>query len=517
MTDVSSEHHSKEIAFNEASARLEELKKTGKRIVQCHGTFDLIHPGHIVHLEEAKELGDILVVTITDETHVNKGPGRPYFNNALRVKSLTSIESVDHVVVVPFPTAVEAIKCVRPDVYCKGREYADQGNDVTGNIADDVKTVEACGGEIQYIGSVVFSSTKLLNNHFEPYPADVKEFCQQVAKETSPDEFKHRIEELAKLKVLILGDIIFDKYTTIQVQGLSSKNRMLSGRYISEEIQAGGALAVYRHIASFTPHVKLLSLIGNEPWVDRTLRLYLPEKDDLTLHEDMKTIVKQRFIEPTSDEKELSKLFSVNYIDPDWPDREVGSRLARKIEKVISDFDLVIVMDFGHGVMLDEAQDVVQNKAVFLSLNCQTNSNNYGFNIINQRYQRADSFSLDRTEISFASGKKKPNYSESLASLKEELNARYAWLTLGDQETIGMHDDYAPCYCTPYEPAVIDTIGAGDAFCALASLSAVAGHSLQLATFSSQLAGAQAVKIIGNRDSLSKARFLKAGMTMLSF
>ncbi len=98
-------------------------------IVQCHGTFDLLHPGHFYHLEEARSLGDVLVVTVTEGKHVNKGPGRPYFNDHLRAKSLAGLACVDYVVVVSHPAAVEAIECVKPAIYCKGHEYANPESD----------------------------------------------------------------------------------------------------------------------------------------------------------------------------------------------------------------------------------------------------------------------------------------------------------------------------------------------------------------------------------------------------
>ena len=147
----------KEIPYADAPAFFESLRAKGVRIVQCHGTFDLVHPGHIIHFEEARALGDVLVVTLTGSRHVNKGPGRPYFDDRMRVKALATLSIVDYVVVVPFAAAVEAIECVKPDVYCKGKEYEDQSNDVTGNIRDDVDTVARIGGEVRYVGSVVFS------------------------------------------------------------------------------------------------------------------------------------------------------------------------------------------------------------------------------------------------------------------------------------------------------------------------------------------------------------------------
>src|SRR5688572_278441 len=111
------------ISFEAAPGFFAGLRQEGKKIVQSHGIWDLIHPGHICHLEEAGALGDLLVVTLTADKHVHKGPGRPYFNEQLRLRSLAALECVDYVVLVPFPDAVPAIECVRPDIYCRGKEY----------------------------------------------------------------------------------------------------------------------------------------------------------------------------------------------------------------------------------------------------------------------------------------------------------------------------------------------------------------------------------------------------------
>jgi cytidyltransferase-like protein len=132
----------KELIFSEASQVMQMLRERGKSIVQCHGTFDLVHPGHIIHFEEAKKLGDLLVVTLTQGEYVNKGPGRPLFDDATRVKHLAALEIVDYVVLVPFPAAVEAIECIQPHHYCKGTEYHDPNNDVTGKIGEDVDAVK---------------------------------------------------------------------------------------------------------------------------------------------------------------------------------------------------------------------------------------------------------------------------------------------------------------------------------------------------------------------------------------
>ncbi len=510
--------HAKILPFELAPSILAKLRDQGQVIVQCHGTFDMVHPGHIVHFEEAKALGDILVVTITGEKFVNKGPGRPYFNDQLRSRWLAALGCIDYVIVVPFPAAVEAIKCVHPHFYCKGREYEKQNNDVTGNIQDDVETVRQLGGAMRYVGTMVFSSTRMLNEHFDPYPPEVKNFCRMVAGECTPNQFRDIVDGFKQLRVLVIGDIIFDRYTTLEVQGLTSKNRILSGRYVEDDMQAGGALAVYRHLREFTTNVKLIGLTGTEPWLESTLANFIaPDAAEIVRSPDFTTVVKQRFVEPRTEGKELTKLFSVNFINKRAPHEPLQNELLERIAGNIAHYDLILVMDFGHGVMEDSVRNYVQEKRCFLSVNCQTNSNNHGFNIINRRYRRADAFTLDQTEICLAAGRRELDYGRELTRLATHLGSSYAWLTRGAHETLGRNCVKDITSCPPLERTIVDALGAGDAFCAVASLAAAYRVPLNVATFMGQLAGAQAVKIVGNADSIKKARLLKGGMSMLAF
>ncbi|MBW2562390.1 MAG: adenylyltransferase/cytidyltransferase family protein [Deltaproteobacteria bacterium] len=96
---------------------LARLKREGQTLVHCHGVFDLLHPGHLRHLQAAKREGDILVVTITPDQYVNRGPNRPVFSEQLRAEQVATLECVDYVAINKWPTAVETIKLLKPDVY----------------------------------------------------------------------------------------------------------------------------------------------------------------------------------------------------------------------------------------------------------------------------------------------------------------------------------------------------------------------------------------------------------------
>jgi len=504
------------LPFARAAATFRDLRRKGKKLIQCHGTFDLVHPGHIIHFEEAKKLGDVLVVTITAAAHVNKGPGRPFFNDTLRAKALAALEVVDYVVVIPHPAAVEAIELVRPHVYCKGLEYQDSANDVTGNIQDDVVAVQKLGGKVRYVGSVVFSSTRLLNNYFDTHAPEVKEFCRNLATRFGPADLRRAVEKFSRLRILVVGEIIFDRYSTVDVQGLTSKNRILSARQLGEETHGGGALAVVRHLREFTPQVRLATVTGSETWLSKELRPYRRNLAGHLATRDGVTIVKQRFVEPKTEGKELAKLFSVNLIKNEPLDAATEKKFLSKLRRLVPRADVVLVMDFGHGLLTQPVRRFLEREAKFLAVNCQTNSNNYGFNVINRRYRRADSFSLDQTEITLAVGRRRFDFEKELGKLQRQLKSRYAWLTRGVRETIGM-TRRATCHCAPFEQTVVDTVGAGDAFCAIATLAAAHGLPVEEATFLGQLAGAQAVKVPGNREPVRKVALLKSGMSLLNF
>ncbi|HLP07694.1 MAG TPA: PfkB family carbohydrate kinase [Opitutaceae bacterium] len=508
----------KTLAFEDAPAVMDDLRAQGLRIVQCHGTFDLVHPGHIVHFEEARALGDILVVTITAAAHVNKGPGRPFFDDTLRVKALTALTVVDYVVVVPFPAAVEAIDCIRPHVYCKGKEYEEQKNDVTGNIRDDVAAVARVGGEIRYVGSVVFSSTRLINNQFSVLPQETRDFCRKLSEIITPPEFVAAVDDFSQLKVLVVGDVIFDRYTKVHVQGLTSKNRTISVRQLAEETHLGGALAVYRHIRAFTEHVDFFSITGTEAWVPGLVAQAVPAEHNLGLRlENFTTVIKQRFIEQSKRTTEVNKLFALNFIDARGPNGDTEARLCRALAGIIADYDLVVVADFGHGLMQPRVRELVQERASYLALNCQTNSNNHGFNVIDRQYHRADAFTLDEEELTLACGQRYPEPVPELGELRRRFGSAYGWLTRGGHETIGTSASGAVFHMPVLEQQVTDTVGAGDAVFSLCALSARAGLPLHLATFLGQLAGAQKVRVMGNAEGVRKDRLLKGGIALLSY
>ena len=153
------------LEINEMASRIAQCRSEGKTIVHCHGCFDLMHPGHIKYLQAAKMMGDLLVVTISPDRFVDKGPGRPVFNENLRAESIAALECVDYVAINKWLTAEETLRRLRPDVYVKGQEFENMV-DKTGKIQKEVEVLKEIGAEIRFTHEIVFSSTELLNRYF---------------------------------------------------------------------------------------------------------------------------------------------------------------------------------------------------------------------------------------------------------------------------------------------------------------------------------------------------------------
>ena len=143
------------------------FKKNKKKIVLCHGVFDLLHPGHIHHFNEAKKLGDILIVSLTADKFVSKGLRKPFFNQDLRLKSILSLKCVDYVLVSNYHTAENVIKKIKPHFYCKGQDYKKQSDDLSGNIKKEIKLVKKYGGQTIFTSGITFSSSQIIRNNFD--------------------------------------------------------------------------------------------------------------------------------------------------------------------------------------------------------------------------------------------------------------------------------------------------------------------------------------------------------------
>jgi len=493
--------------LNDLQKIVTSLKAKGKKIVYCHGVFDLMHIGHIKHFEEAKTYGDILVVTITPDEFVQKGPNRPVFTTSLRLEALAALGVVDFVAANEWPIAVETIKVIQPNIYCKGPDYKDHANDLTGKITEELKAINSVGGEIKYTRDISFSSSSLLNKFGNIYSESQKNFIQTILKDQDFNKIKSEIDDLQNLKVLVIGETIIDQYVFCEAMGKSGKEPVLVLRDLKMEQYAGGAAAIARHLSDFCGTVSLLSMQGEKKEYEGFI------KDNLTKNikpyfinkKNAPTITKKRYVDYISKSKSLG-VYSIN--DSQMNDRN-EKQMHAYLEELIPEHDLVIVSDYGHGFISPKTANYISEKSIFISLNAQINAANIGYHTMNN-YRKIDCAIINETELRHELRDRESSVEVLMKQLIEALEAKNLVVTQGsggaklyDSKKGKFH------HCPAFASRVVDKIGSGDAMLALLSCSLKRGFDADLSLFMGSLAAAQSVESVGNSIPVSKTQLLK--------
>lgn len=485
---------------------LEAARAESKRVILCHGVFDLLHPGHIIHLREARGMGDLLVVTVTADRHVRKGPGRPAFGEQLRVASLAALACVDYVALNEWPTAVETIQLLKPDFYVKGSDYADASHDVTGKIHDEQVAIQSVGGALRTTEGEVFSSSSLINQHFSSYPAETQRYLEALRLRRSADEVLTVLENLSGLRVLVVGESILDRYTYCHPLARPPKEFIVSAQVESEETFAGGALATANHVAGFCKDVTLVTCLGDDPKERRFIEEHL--KPNLALRAvttpDRPTVMKQRYLVAHF----LSKLFEVQRLDDRPLDAGEEEGVHAALRGALDGADLVIVSDFGHGMLTPSIRKQLCETDHFLAVNAQTNSANMGFNFVTQ-YGRADYVCIDLPELKLTMRDRTTDSRELSQRLRTEANIRQLMVSRGHGGSVFVSEEGAISEAPALATRVVDRVGAGDAFFAVTAPCVKQGCPPDVLGLIGNAAGALAVETVGNRTSVDPVTLKK--------
>jgi len=502
----------KVLSLEELSTKAKECRDSGKKVVLCHGVFDLLHAGHIRYLKSARNEGDVLFVTVTPDEFVNKGPGRPVFSQDLRAENIGFLSFVDFVAVNTTPTAINVLSKVKPHAYVKGPDYKEMENDITGNIYAEKEAVEAQGGKIVFTEDITLSSTSLLNEHFGVFPLETKRYLESFRQRHSYEEIISLLQGLGNLNVLVVGDAIVDEYHFVEALGQSSKGANLAVKFDSKEQFAGGSLAVANHLAGFVQNVTVVAGLGKQNSHEEFIRSKLQK--NVTLEPfyfiDAPTIVKRRYVD-----NDLHKLFEV-YFYNDHPSLDnINPQVCSWLEKNTAQFDLVIVPDFGNGFISAQMIQKLCNNARYLAVNTQMNSGNRGYHSIN-RYPRADFVSLNGPELRIATHNRYDPNEDLARQLLKKTGAKHFAVTLGSDGALLLEKKPDVVHKTPVlSTKVLDRIGAGDTFLSLSGLCLGGGMASDIALFVGSAAAALDVQVVCNRESITPVNLYKYINTLL--
>jgi len=317
------------------------------------------------------------------------------------------------------------------------------------------------------------------------------------------------INRINDLKILIIGDTIIDEYNYVSFLGKPSKENITSTLFEKTEKKAGGVLTAINILSSFCNNIDYISVMGDNEDDEKFLSEYSAKNinQKIIFKRPYPTTKKTRFVEGG---KKLRKLFEVYEMNDEYIDQKIESQIIDFFVKNIDDYDLVIVQDYGHGLITDNIISKLINKAKFLAVNAQINSGNFGYNIIT-KYQNAKYYCLDLPEARMAINSKHIDYEAIPQKIINLTNGDYIAMTMGKKGSISCNSLGEICHSPAIEndDNVVDTMSAGDAYYALSAPVLLISNSIQLAALAGNVAGAMKVGVTGMHDLIDKQVFLE--------
>lgn len=497
-----SNYQIKIVTLAELLAATDQARRGGKRIVQCHGCFDIVHPGHIRYLEFARRQGDLLIVSLTGDSDITKGTQRPYIPQELRAENLAALMFVDYVYVDPNPTAETVLAQVKPDLYVKGREYEHSSNP---DFLAEKRVVEGYGGRILFSsGEIIFSSTDLIerisgtdNNETHR----VTHVTQRYA--ITAQSIEQTMNRFRDLRVLVVGDIVIDRYVSCDAIGIASEAPMMTLVERDQRTFVGGAAIVARHIAAMGAGAVLFGAGGSDEQSHHVADLLKREGVDSHLTES-----RPRIVEKTRYLVDHSKVLKVDRGACLPLDSVAERRVAATLEEQAKSADAVIFCDFGYGMitgtLLSRVLPTLRHNVPIITADVSGGSASM------MNFHHVDLLCPTERELRTMLNDYQSGLSAVAWQMLEHTQARHIFVTLekhgmvvfdrrsqdrSDAEWSGrLQSEQLPSFA---EHAV-DHLGCGDALLAGATLTLAAQGSLMQAAYIGNAAAAIEIGMLGN-------------------
>jgi rfaE bifunctional protein kinase chain/domain len=465
-----------------------------KSVIMCHGTFDIVHPGHIRHLLYARDKADILIASLTCDAHIKKANFRPFVPEQLRTMNLAALEMVDYVIVDYNPTPLENLQYLQPDYFAKGYEYSHQG--IHPKTQEEMAVLDSYGGEIIFTpGDIVYSSSTIIESA-PPNISAEKLVTLMDAEQISFDQLRETLTKFNGIRIHVIGDTIVDTYTYCSLIGSAGKTPTFSVKYHKQIDFSGGAAIVSKHVRSAGAHVIFSTVMGEDPLKEFVLKNLEASGVECRISTD--------HTRPTTQKNVIIadgyRMLKVDKVD----NRTVSEKIVKQITQSIatSKADAYIFSDFRHGVFthqtIPEYISAVPLNAIRVA-DSQVASR-WG-NIL--EFQGFDLITPNEREARFSLGDQDSVVRPLALELYKRARCKYLILKLGEKGIITYRSDVPDNFrafftLDSFAERVIDPVGAGDALLAYSTLALIVSKSEVIAAILGSMAAAIACEQDGN-------------------
>lgn len=495
MMDLASkEIFAHKIKTAEEIAQILGGRPRSKRAIMCHGTFDVVHPGHIRHLLYAKTKADILVASLTADVHIKKGNMKPYVPEDLRAVNLAALEMVDYVVIDRDPTPLRNLAVIKPDLFAKGYEYT--AGQVHPKTQEEIAILDSFGGEMIFTpGDIVYSSSALIQ--LSPPSIGVEKLLTLMeAEKVTFAVLRDTVNKLKGIKVHVVGDTIVDSYTYCSMVGGMTKTPTMSVRFENKIDYVGGAGIVAKHLRAAGSEVTFSTVLGDDDYSKFVLEDIqsvgvhcLPITDTSRPTTNKNAFVVQHY-----------RLLKVDTLD----NRSISDKVLAKLQAQIAETktDAVAFCDFRHGIFNRSTVPKLTNsipKGTFTVADSQVASR-WG-NIL--EFQGFDLITPNEREARFALGDQDSVVRPLALELHQKSKCKTLILKCGDRGIITYRSnspiDYRAFFnIESFADYVVDAVGAGDALLSYATLAMVATGSEVIASILGNMAAGVECEHDGN-------------------
>jgi len=481
------------------------------KIGLAHGVFDILHIGHIEYFKKAKTYCDKLLVSVTEDKFVNKGPNRPAFKISERVKMLKSIKYIDQVIVSKKPTSVDIIKRFKPDIYIKGKDYEDLVLNPNKNLKLEMDAIKKSNGKFLIIDTKLKSSSKILNENFNYLDSDVRSFLKNIDKEKFSIKLKDELFKTHKKKILVIGEPIIDIHCNVKVLGKSQKSNVVSTNFVKNEQFGGGSILASNFIREFFDNVDLLAFINANN--QRVFKKYLNKDVRLKtiFSNNEKIIEKKRFV----DEYSKNKLFQINHNEKYKLSYKNENLYFNQLKNIIKNYDELIVFDYGYGYMFEKVLGILKKYPSKININCQTYSSNFGFNLLT-KYFNGNVASVDEVEFRLCVQNKNESILSLIKKNKRIINRfKIFIITMGVKGCYIVSKNKIHFIPTVFKNT-FDTTGCGDIFfSAFILFNSLKKFDIKELGLLSHIAGGMHANYQGNKNLINKNNLFQIFQTII--
>jgi rfaE bifunctional protein kinase chain/domain len=466
-----------------------------RKVIMCHGVFDVVHPGHLRHLIYAKSKADVLVASITADVHISKGHFRPHVPQDLRALNLAAFELVDYVVIDPEATPLKNLGRIQPDFFAKGYEYTSDGG-LPPKTQEEADVLRAYGGEMIFTpGDIVYSSSKLIDAA-PPSIRIEKLLTFMDSEDLTFDALREALDKFKGKRVHVVGDTIVDSYTHTTMIGGQTKTPTMSVLYERKDDYIGGAAVVAEHLRAAGAEVVFSTVLGDDAF--RSFVVDGLKKSGVVCHPVIDGT------RPTTNKNAIVaagyRLLKVDVLD----NRSISDEILEKLCSDVSSIptDAIVFSDFRHGIFNRRTiprfiaaipGDVYKVADSQVASRWGNITDFIGFDLITP----------NEREARFALGDQDSGIRPLASALYDAARCKTLILKLGERGVLTCRSsDHTSLdsfvVVDSFVEHVVDAVGAGDALLAYATLAKIATGSDAIATILGSMAAACECEFDGN-------------------